>query len=127
MLVAIALTTPTSLLSPLQACGFHSVPSHWNDYYAALSHKIFSQGDCGKCARVCGNGNCVVVMVLDECMGCSSGSWIDLSEPAMKVLTGTGYDEVNDATWSFTSCGGGGSVSKKQKKRKHRGLLAAAE
>ena len=96
------------------------------DYYAALSYTIYSKSQCGKCANVCARGNCVVVKVVDECASCHSGGHIDLSEPAMKVLTGSGYD-MTDATWSFTSCGGGGSVSKKQKKRKHRGLLAAAE
>ena len=112
----------------MQACGFNSLPDHWMDYYAALSHKIYSQGKCGKCAEVCARGNCVVVKVVDECMGCKSGGHIDLSEPAMKVLTGTGYDET-PATWNYVDCGSGSS-SRKQKKRHHhhhRGMLADAQ
>jgi hypothetical protein len=96
------------------------------DYYAAISHTIWDGGDnCGKCAKVCAQGNCVVVKIVDECASCHSGGHIDLSEPAMKVLTGSGYD-MTDATWSYTGCSA--SVSRKQKKRRSkRGLLADAQ
>ena len=93
------------------------------DYYAALSYKIYSKGQCGKCAKVCAQGNCVVVKVVDECMGCHEAGHIDLSEPAMKALTGSGYDETS-ATWSFTSCGSGGTSRKQRRHKKRRGLLA---
>ena len=109
----------------LQACEFHSLPDHWMDYYAALSYKIYSKSKCGDCAKVCARGNCVVVKVVDECASCHSSGHIDLSEPAMKVLTGSGYD-MTDATWSFTSCSTTTSRKQKKKKKRSRGLLAEA-
>ena len=123
----LAYAPPPNPPSPPQACEFHSLPGHWMDYYAALSYKIYSSGKCGKCAEVCGNGNCVVVKVVDECASCHSSGHIDLSEPAMKVLTGHGYDEVS-VSWNFVSCGSGSSSRKQKKKKKHhRGLLASEQ
>ena len=119
------LTAHRPLLHPLQACQFRSLPDHWMDYYAALSYKIYSQSKCGDCAKVCARGNCVVVKVVDECASCHSAGHIDLSEPAMKVLTGSGYD-MTDATWSFTSCSTTTSRKQKKKKKRSRGLLAEA-
>ncbi|KAE8271948.1 hypothetical protein A4X09_0g394 [Tilletia walkeri] len=79
------------------ACGWHNDS---NQLVAAISQAQYHGGGyCGKRARVCHGGGCVVVKLVDECPSCRFGS-LDLSPAAFRALAPMRLGVI-DISWSF--------------------------
>ena len=77
-------------------------------------------GSSGKCALVHGARGSIVVMIVDECPGCSHGD-LDLSSEGLQATTGYAWDR-KPISWSFVPCSSGGSsVSSRKSGHKHKG------
>ncbi|PWN97791.1 hypothetical protein FA09DRAFT_297571, partial [Tilletiopsis washingtonensis] len=67
----------------LGACGWRNDP---NDHVVALGARQFAHGSrCGHRIRVCHEGNCISVQVVDRCESCDFGS-LDMSPSAFARL-----------------------------------------
>ncbi|KAK0532200.1 hypothetical protein OC834_002687 [Tilletia horrida] len=79
------------------ACGWHNDS---DQFVAAIAQSQYRGGSyCGRNARVCHNGTCVTVKLVDECPGCSYGS-LDLSPAAFRSLAPLRIGVI-DISWSF--------------------------